>query len=55
MGERRAPGPKSRVTESEAPSAAESWERHRRIAQLVQRIRRTRALKLSPEARPRER
>jgi hypothetical protein len=55
MGERRVPGPKPRATESDAPSAAESWERHRRIAELVQRIRRTRALRLSPEPRPRAR
>jgi hypothetical protein len=56
MVERRAPGSKPRPAESDAPTTAESWERHKRIAELVQRIRRTRALRLSPgPPRPRER
>ncbi|HLK10258.1 MAG TPA: hypothetical protein VKW76_02655 [Candidatus Binatia bacterium] len=52
MDDRRAPAPKAPAAEPDAPTTADSWERHTRIADLVRRIRRTRALRLSPEPRP---
>lgn len=55
MGERRVTGgaPERPVQpERAAPSVAESWERHTRIAELVQQIRKRRGLPLSPAARP---
>jgi hypothetical protein len=50
---RRAGEPKVRTLAPEpVASAAESWERHTKIADLVQTIRKRRALPLSPAARP---
>ncbi len=50
---RRTGEPKVRTLAPEpVASPTESWERHTRIADLVQQIRKRRRLPLSPAARP---
>jgi hypothetical protein len=47
--DRSRPRPASPPAKGAVPSAADSWERHARIHDLVSQIRRMRALRLSPE------
>jgi hypothetical protein len=43
------PRPAASPAKGTVPSAADSWQRHARIHDLVSQIRRVRALRLSPE------